>query len=152
MMAERIVDKCEEQLGGKRSACVTADEALPGGDVEADLGPVEAELKARGFDDAAANRAARLYGGEAKEVFAKVIGVEAEVEFAVTHEGALTLEDYWVRRSARARFAADGGVSILEPASEWMGALLGWSAAERARQVEACLAKRAREMAFREEG
>ncbi|MEI6453967.1 MAG: glycerol-3-phosphate dehydrogenase C-terminal domain-containing protein, partial [Actinomycetes bacterium] len=46
---------------------------------------------------------------------------------AVLHEGALTLEDYWVRRSARAWFDADGGLGALAPAAEAMAGLLGWS-------------------------
>jgi glycerol-3-phosphate dehydrogenase len=64
--------------------------------------------------------------------------VAAEARHAVTHEGALTLEDYWVRRSARAWFDEHAGLESLEPAAQEMSTLLGWSDAERAGQVEMC--------------
>ena len=44
---------------------------------------------------------------------------------AVLHEGALTLEDYWVRRSARAWFDLDGGLAALAPAADADGAAAG---------------------------
>ena len=58
----------------------------------------------------------------------------------------MTLEDYWVRRSSRAWFDDDGGVASLVPAAAVMADLLGWSQAERDRQIEACLAIRTHEM------
>ena len=89
----------------------------------------------------------RLYGVEALEMFAEGYSLEAEVAQAVLKEGALTLEDYWVRRSARARFSPDGGVSVLAPAARAMAPLLGWTPEEEARQVATCRALRAKEMA-----
>ena len=61
-------------------------------------------------------------------------------------EGALTLEDYWVRRSARSNFDDDGGMDALEPAAEVMGNLLNWSGAEKNIQVEICRKRRQKEM------
>ena len=61
-------------------------------------------------------------------------------------EGALTLEDYWVRRSGRAWFDVNGGIDCLVPAAAVMAELLDWSSAERDRQVKACVAIREREM------
>jgi glycerol-3-phosphate dehydrogenase len=58
----------------------------------------------------------------------------------VLREGALTLEDYWVRRSARARFDLDGGIGCLTEAAGAMAPLLGWSPAESQRQTELCRA------------
>jgi glycerol-3-phosphate dehydrogenase len=55
-------------------------------------------------------------------------------------EGALTLEDYWVRRSARAWFDRDAGIGALEPAATAMGDLLGWSDEERLQQIAHCRA------------
>jgi glycerol-3-phosphate dehydrogenase len=65
----------------------------------------------------------------------------------VLNEGALTLEDYWVRRSARAWFDAEGGMAALAPAAEAMAGLLGWSPDETETQIEACRAVRARNLA-----
>ena len=64
--------------------------------------------------------------------------VAAEVRQAVRREGALRLEDYWVRRSARAFFDLDAGLSTLEPASREMAKLLEWSEETRAAEVAAC--------------
>jgi glycerol-3-phosphate dehydrogenase len=58
----------------------------------------------------------------------------------------VTLEDYWVRRSARARFDEEGGIGALGPAGARMAELLGWTEAERDRQIEDCKEKRTREM------
>jgi glycerol-3-phosphate dehydrogenase len=65
----------------------------------------------------------------------------------VLAEGALTLEDYWVRRSGRAWFELDAGLSALAPAAQAMAPLLGWSAAEVDRQVAACVAIQDADMA-----
>ncbi len=145
-MAERVVDLCEKSLGRKPSAARTADEPLPGGDVSGGLQSIEDELTQMGLNGIEAERAAQLYGSEAPEVFAEEEGPAAEAEFAVTKEGALTLEDYWVRRSARARFDEEGGIGALGPAAARMAGLLGWTDAERARHIEDCKERRAREM------
>jgi glycerol-3-phosphate dehydrogenase len=63
-------------------------------------------------------------------------------------EGALTLEDYWVRRSARAWFDHDAGLAAMEAAAPVMGELLGWSDEERARQIAACRAIHDTSMSF----
>ena len=69
-----------------------------------------------------------LYGTEAVTLVNG--GVPHEARHAVLKEGAMTLEDYWVRRSARARFDLDSGIAALQPAADAMAPLLGWSAAE----------------------
>lgn len=70
-----------------------------------------------------------------------------EAAHAVTHEGVLTLEDYWVRRSARAWFDLDGGMAALGPAATAMAPLLGWSADRIAQEISGCRAVRADLMA-----
>jgi glycerol-3-phosphate dehydrogenase len=65
-------------------------------------------------------------------------GPAAEARHAVLKEGALTLEDWWARRSARAWFDADGGIGALAPAATEMASLLRWDAMETRRQIEAC--------------
>jgi glycerol-3-phosphate dehydrogenase len=79
-----------------------------------------------------------LYGSEASDVRADGGDLEAEVRQAVRREGALRLEDYWMRRSGRAYFSLDAGLDALEPASREMAKLLGWSEARRSAECEAC--------------
>jgi glycerol-3-phosphate dehydrogenase len=146
IMAQRVVDTCEERLGRKPSPSRTADEPLPGGDISGELQSIKDELTQMGLNRVEADRAAPLYGSEAPEVFAEEEGPAAEAEFAVTREGAVALEDYWVRRSARARFDEEGGIAALGPAADRMAELLGWTGAERDGQIEGCKARRAQEM------
>ena len=145
-MAERVVDECENVLGIPHRNETTSIERLPGGDCEENLAPVVLELEGKGLSLHEAERAARLYGSEAADVFGASAPIEAEVAFAVSHEGACTLDDFWSRRSIRARFDHDGGVASLEPAAAKMGELMGWTSAETEKQIAECLAIRAFEM------
>ena len=148
-MAERVVDAVQEALGQKRRACRTAAEPLPGGD--ADPAAVVADLRRSGLDAAAADRLAGLYGTEAAAVMAAGGDVAAEASRAVLFEGALRLEDYWARRSARAWFDPDS-LATLAPAARAMAAPLGWSTAQEAAQIAACKAIHNQDMAaMREE-
>ena len=79
-------------------------------------------------------------------IFAQEKGLAAEVRHAVKAEGALTLEDFWVRRSARARFDKQGGLADLEATADIMGQLLEWTDAQKAQQVSLCRQIRADEM------
>jgi len=126
-MAERIVDDVETRLGHKSSRCRTGDEPLPGGDAGS-------KRNTSGIRD----RLSTLYGSEAAWLAEAGGHIAAEVEFAVTHEGALTLPDYWVRRSARAYFDPDGGIAVLGRAADAMAALLGWSATTKRLQIDTC--------------
>lgn len=125
-MAERVVDLAVERLGAKVRPCATAEVQLPGG------GPCPAP------DTVGAERLAGLYGDEASAIIAAGAGVSAEAARAVTHEGAATLEDYWVRRSARAWFDHHAGLAALAPAADTMSALLGWDEARKAAQIAHC--------------
>ncbi len=136
-MAERVVDQIEEALGRKVGKCRTAKEPLPGGDVDGVA--ATAALVANGLSPEAAARSVGLYGSEAETVGD---GAAAEAAHAVLHEGALTLEDYWVRRGARAWFDLDPAFPALGAAADAMAPLLGWSADERRRQIEHCRALR----------
>ena len=149
-MAERVVDRIEAALGRKVSRCRTAEAALPGGEV--DVAEARAALERGGTAAADADRLVSLYGAEAATIAADGGDVGAEVRHAVLAEGALALEDYWVRRSARAWFGEGGGLDDLAPAAAAMAPLLGWSAAEQARQIVACRAIHARNLAFASEG
>lgn len=146
-MAKRIVDNCESMIGRKKTPCATADEPLPGGDISGGLESIESALRDKNLSDHEAERITRLYGSEARTLASEDFGPAQEAEFAVLHEGAVQLEDYWVRRSCRARFDIEGGTQALEPASRAMGLLLGWSDEQRRDQVAQCIAKRDGEMA-----
>ena len=146
VMAQKVVDRCEMRLGRTPATCTTAEKILPGGDLGGTFIEFRRRLEQKGLDSSKAERLTRLYGSEATEILASGGDLRAEVEFSVRREGALTLEDYWVRRSSRAWFDDDGGVASLVPAAAVMADLLGWSQAERDRQVEACLAIRTHEM------
>jgi len=135
-MAERIVDLAETALGRKPVKSKTAITPLVGGDV--DVGAAEAALRAGGLTEIEAQRLVALYGSEAPTLAETGVGPAIEARQAVLHEGALRLEDYWVRRSGRAWFDHKGGLDALAPAAAEMAGLLGWSAGETARQVEAC--------------
>jgi glycerol-3-phosphate dehydrogenase len=145
-MAERVVDRCEQRLGRRPTSTRTAEEPLPGGDFSEPFEKLAARMEALGLEAVEAERKAMLYGREAPELFQGDGGPAVEAEFAVRVEGALTLEDYWVRRSARAHFDLDGGIAALAPAAETMAQLLGWSTEERGRQIEACRDRREKEM------
>jgi glycerol-3-phosphate dehydrogenase len=75
-------------------------------------------------------------------------GPAAEATHAVLAEGALTLEDYWVRRSARAWFDIDGGLAALDPAAQAMAPLLGWSVDRIDREIAHCRARRETDLAM----
>lgn len=145
-MAERIIDECEGLLDVPHQVCRTADEALPGGELDGDVSEVAKTLQSPEISEADAERAARLYGSEATTIFAKEFSTEVEAAYAITHEGALTLEDYWARRSSRAHFDDDGGMAALEPAAATMAAMLNWSAEETQRQIDHCKQIRTAEM------
>jgi glycerol-3-phosphate dehydrogenase len=145
-MAEQVVDRFEKMAGRKLSSSLTDEEPLPGGDLSFSMEELRSRLESMAFSKDDAWRAAQLYGQEALEVFQTATGPAVEAEHAVRCEGALTLEDYWVRRSARARFDDDGGMGALEPAAVRMAGLLGWSDEERRRQVEVCLGRRRNEL------
>ena len=135
-MAEHVVDLCVRRLGDASRPCTTATEPLVGGERVLDGG----EVRRLCADADAARRLASLYGDEAPGISAAGGDVAAEARHAVLSEGALTLEDYWVRRSARAWFDERAGLDSLEPAAQAMAPLLGWNDAEIARQVAACRA------------
>ncbi len=139
-MAERVTDLCEQRLGRAVSASRTADDTLPGGDIDGPLEALRARIAAQTGDPISAERLTRLYGVEAAQVAAPdglpgdvVVG---EVQQALTREGAVCLEDWWVRRAARAWF--DNEPEALLRGADEFAARLGWSAERRAAEIERC--------------
>jgi glycerol-3-phosphate dehydrogenase len=133
-MAEHVVDLAVKRLGRPVLPCSTATRPLAGGERTLGAG----EIARLNSDPVEAERLARLYGDEAAGIVADGGDVAAEARHAVLSEGALTLEDYWVRRSARAWFDEHAGLDSLAPAARAMAKLLGWNDAERERQISLC--------------
>jgi glycerol-3-phosphate dehydrogenase len=148
-MAERVVNRCEKRLKRKPNPSPTAEERLPGGDFTGSVDALRSRLESLGLGLKESERAARLYGSEALKIYAGENHLAAEVRHAVESEGALTLEDYWVRRSARARFELDDGLAVLTDAAAYMGELMGWSEKERRAQIEYCRGLQAEELSAR---
>jgi glycerol-3-phosphate dehydrogenase len=142
-MAERVADKVEAALGRPARACQTARQPLVGGETAPEQ--VCAHLESQGVTGPAAERLIGLYGAEAVGL---VGGPAAEAAHAVLCEGALTLEDYWVRRSGRAWFDPDGGLKALPQAANAMAPLLGWSAGRMQAEIDQCQRRRAADLAF----
>jgi len=64
-----------------------------------------------------------------------------EARYAVTHEGALHLEDVLTRRTRISIEAWDRGVAAAVPVADLMAGLLGWSAEDKKRELERYLAR-----------
>ena len=136
-MAERIVDTVIERLGKPARPVSTGEVFLPGGDYEPATLAASPALK--GLGDTAP-RLIDLYGSEADAVASDGGDVAAEARRAVLVEGAQRLEDYWARRSVRAWFSPDAGLSALAPAAAAMASLLGWDAARTQSEIANCQA------------
>lgn len=133
LMAERVVDACAGRLGDKDS-CSTDQGTLPGGGAAPE--DVRRDLETKGASREAADRLVRLFGDEAVQIHANGGGTATEVRYAVEAEGAVTLEDWWYRRSARAWFDPGDDPKSLPAGADAMAALLGWDATETKRQIE----------------
>jgi glycerol-3-phosphate dehydrogenase len=59
----------------------------------------------------------------------------AEIQYAVTHEGALHLEDIFTRRTRISIEYPHRGVDSAEPVASLVGDLLGWDGPRRAREI-----------------
>ncbi len=151
-MAERVADQCEKDFGRKPTPSKTGEEPLPGGDFTSPFKQLKADIGKLGLSEVEAERAAQLYGAEALDLFAQDSGPAVEAAFAVKTEGAVLLEDYWIRRSARSYFDDNNGLDALIPASEKMAGLLGWTEEYRKQQVDACKNKRDATLAVLEQG
>jgi glycerol-3-phosphate dehydrogenase len=132
-MAAQVLEHCLVRLGRPVvQPCRTAELPLVGGERRTD----DTELAGLALAAEERQRLVSLYGTEAAAIGAG--GVVAEARHAVLAEGALTLEDFWVRRSARAWFGHAAGQQDLTEAAAAMAELIGWDAAEQRRQVESC--------------
>ncbi len=67
--------------------------------------------------------------------------LRAELVYAASHEGARHLDDVLTRRTRISIETFDRGVTAAPVAAELMAPVLGWSAAQTAREVEHYLAR-----------
>ncbi|MFM8404906.1 MAG: glycerol-3-phosphate dehydrogenase [Actinomycetota bacterium] len=62
--------------------------------------------------------------------------LKAEIRYAVTHEGALSIDDVLSRRTRISFEAADQGLSVVDEVAELISETLGWSSADRKASVK----------------
>lgn len=155
-MAAEIVDAALDQLGTSVRArpCDTATALLPGADgivadEDAVRGPSQASLGPAfaGIDPASFTHLVAAYGGRVTAM-GDVLGapggsvrldddlpyLAGEVDWAVTQEEALRLDDVLGRRLPMLLWARDQGLGCAEAVADRMARLLGWS--ETRRQTE----------------
>jgi glycerol-3-phosphate dehydrogenase len=146
-LAQHFVDRIAREGMVQAGASQTTRLPLPGGDPDG-LSSARAELAQSGLRAETAARLEAFYGSRAPEVLAVASGSEAvpdtdgvtagEILFSIQHEHALTLGDV-LRRTG---IGSNGRPSrdTLQAMSRMAAAILGWDAAEQARQVENVLA------------
>jgi glycerol-3-phosphate dehydrogenase len=156
-MAQRTLEKVAEGTGLALRPPIDEETPLPGGDFDGDLERLSKQLTTeRGVPEEVAARLVRLYGNETAAVlgegFEPLVPGQAvarrEIDWAVTHEGAATLEDVIYRRTRVALYEPDARSAAVEPAADRMAELLGWDGARRNREVETVRALLAEELAF----
>ncbi|WP_407343804.1 FAD-dependent oxidoreductase [Pengzhenrongella phosphoraccumulans] len=149
VMAKDAVDFA---LGGKASAqpCVTKTVRLAGAEGLAEVRRRAATIASRyGWTAAVLDHLLHRYGSLISELTASVdaepgLGkalagapayLRAEIAYAVTHEGALHLDDVLMHRTRLNYEQADRGVGALEEIADIMAPLLGWDKKTRTREV-----------------
>lgn len=156
-MAARVLAQVARELGRslERGQC-GAEVPLPygnlgGQEVAAFRQEMAAALRGRGVPAPAVERITWLYGTGVRELLRLgdtdpawlqplapgCPALRAEVKLAVEQEMALTLADFMDRRAALLIFSDDQGLAAAGEAAEIMANLLGWSPAERERQLAA---------------
>lgn len=154
-MAERVVDTVAPLLGRTLPASPSAEETLPGGDLDgarsldafAALPKVRAAL--RGVSPETAARWITTYGSDALDVMQTADGPDAlspvapdaplsvaEVQYAVRHEMALTLVDILERRTRLSFFATEAARNAAPAVAAIAARELGWDAERLRREVE----------------
>ncbi|MDO3647177.1 glycerol-3-phosphate dehydrogenase [Nocardia mangyaensis] len=141
VMAADVVDAVAERLGGAIAPSTTADLPLVGAagyhELRADLAPLAAE--ARLPVDVVEHLLGR-YGSLVTDLFALIDAdpalrqpipgapdyLAAEIVYAVTHEGALHLDDILTRRTRISIEVPDRGLTAAPEIARLVAPLLGW--------------------------
>lgn len=141
-----------------RDACPTATEPLPGAlgfDYRNDAENAAEEIGALCYAIArdSAEHLVVTYGAAWRKIVAKAIAdpslaerldpalphIRAEIHHAIEHEMALTLADFFFRRTHLHYHLADRGRQLAGGIADQMSVLLGWSGAQTAEQLDSYL-------------
>ena len=149
-VAEQAVDLAATRLGRTGAVCRTTVERLAEGAID-DIDTFRQDCRRRYREDlepAIIDELVRNHGlgvhelvemGRERDLLHPVapdrLTLAVEVEHAVQSEMALTLDDLLFRRTGLGTIGHPGE-AVVARCADLMGALLGWDAAERARQVE----------------
>jgi glycerol-3-phosphate dehydrogenase len=150
LMARDVVDAAVADFGRPVPGSVTDQVPLLGADGLAAVQPAAGRLaEDYGVSRAAVEHLLGRYGTLATEVLEEIRSdaglarplapghpyLRAEVAYAVTHEGALHLEDVLVRRTRLFIESTDSGAAVAADVAAIMGRLLGWSRRRRAAET-----------------
>ena len=148
VMAADVVNAAVAGLGRAVAPSLTARLPLCGAvgyqELWADRARVAAES---GLPTSTVERLLRRYGSAVSDVLAMIAQdpslaepvagyLAAEIVYAVTHEGALGLEDVLARRTRIAMEHLDFGASVAGEVADLIAGPLGWSSDERVAAVE----------------
>jgi glycerol-3-phosphate dehydrogenase len=161
-MADHILNDVQPGSGGPGHRSASAA-PLPGADGPLPSSDDWSRLAARTHTTTERLQAwCGLYGSNLAQVAARLPSElslnpaldwhRAMTRYAVEHEMAQRLEDVYRRRTELMLFSPDNGRAWLEPLSENMAALLGWSDERRAVEVRLTRAAIDAMFAFRDEG
>lgn len=160
LMARETLEKAAEACGLELAPAPEEEPPLPGGDFDGDLSRLESGLvREFAISRECAARIVRLYGSEAVEVArggsAPLLPgaplLASEVDWAVCHEAAATVEDVLFRRLRHVWYVPGVREETVEPVAERMAALLGWDQARTRKEVREANARLAYELAFQSE-
>jgi glycerol-3-phosphate dehydrogenase len=160
-MARETLERAAAESDLRLAPAPVDEPPLPGGDFSGSLESLAAELGTQtGLPEATNARLVRLYGRESFELAA--LGHEAliadapilagEVDWSVTHEGAMTLIDVLYRRMRVPLYVPSAREAVLEPLAAKLASLLDWSAERRQAELDAARTRLAEDLAFRSEG
>src|SRR5690349_11677788 len=150
LMARDVVDAAVADFGRPVPGSVTDQVPLLGADGLAAVQPAVGRLaEDYGVTRAAVEHLLGRYGTLATEVLEEIRSdaalarplapghpyLRAEVAYAVTHEGALHVEDVLERRTRLFIESADSGAAVAADVAAIMGRLLGWNRRRRAAET-----------------
>ena len=166
VMARDAVDAAVADLGRPATASVTEHVPLLGAEGYAAmvnrLKPLSVRLK---VSEWRLDRLLRRYGALVEEVLAPAAEdpglllpvpgapdyINAEIRYAVTHEGAVHLDDILARRTRISIEYTHRGVESARPVADVVAPILGWSEETVKREVETYLARVEAERASQEQ-
>ncbi|MCU1236276.1 MAG: FAD-dependent oxidoreductase [Candidatus Solibacter sp.] len=154
LMAQKTIDRVQEQLGAPARECVTAGHRLFGSQGYS-AGYWRTMANVHGIPEATAQHLAGKFGMASSEILQLAAGkpdlllplvegaapLRAEVVYAVRQEMAATLEDVLARRIGLELYDWRLALEAAPATAELMGSELGWSSTEAKRSVRAYIAR-----------